>query len=71
MTVTFISDLRDMTYKHYLNQPKPVIECKLNKKLSKNPELIKSAIEDPFLRSYPLIRKHDHLFIHDVDDGEN
>ena len=27
--ITFASDLRNMTYEHYLNQPKSMLECKL------------------------------------------
>ena len=53
MKVTFISDIRKMTFEHYLNQPKSMIEWKLNGKLSRNPELIKP----PNNRSYPLITK--------------
>ena len=41
MKITYISDLRDSTYEHYLNQPKSMMEWKLNAILAKNPELIK------------------------------
>ena len=41
MNITFVSDLRNMTYEHYLNQPKSMLEWKLNAILAKNPELIK------------------------------
>ena len=54
----FLSDLRKMTYKHYLNQPKSMIEWKLNEKLSGNPELIKS----PGNISHPLIKKYKYSF---------
>ena len=30
MNITFISDLRNMTYEHYLQQPKSMLEWKLN-----------------------------------------
>ena len=26
MSITFITDIRNMTYEHYLNQPKPMVE---------------------------------------------
>ena len=41
MNITFITDLRNMTFEHYFNQPKSMLEWKLNAKLAKNPELIK------------------------------
>ena len=52
-----------MRYEHYLEQPKPMIEWVLHKKLARNPELIKT------LRNtyHPLIRKHRHI-IHSEDD---
>ena len=62
MNITLIADLRNMTYEHYLNQPKPMVEWKLNAILAKNPELIRI-----FGNSYhPLIRKYQH-----INDGEN
>ena len=61
MNITFITNLRNMTYEHYLNQPKCMFEWKLNAILAKNPELI-----NIFGRiSHSLIRKYHH------DDGEN
>ena len=51
--ITFISDLRNMTYKHYFNQPKHMIEWELDEKLSRKPELIKTLRNI----SHPLIRK--------------
>ena len=58
MKITFISDLRIMTYEHYLNQPKSMIEWKLNEKLSRTPELIKTFRNI----SHPLIRKNKYMF---------
>ena len=66
MTITFISYLTNMTYKHYLQQPKPMIEWRLILILAKNPQLVKKLRN----RSHPLIRKYSHLF-DDDDDGEN
>ena len=56
--ITFISDLRNMTYEHYLNQPKCMFEWKLNAILAKNPELI-NIFENslnPLIRKYKLGR---------------
>ena len=62
MNITFITDLRKKTYGHYLEQPKPRLEWILNRKLAKNPELIKILGNS----SHPLIRKHQQ-----INDGEN
>ena len=51
-----------MTYDHYLNQPKSMLEWKLNDLLAENPELIKKFIKS----SHPLIRKYSHI----IDDEE-
>ena len=40
MNITFITNLRHLTYKHYLEQAMSMIERVLNKKLNQNPELI-------------------------------
>ena len=47
-----------MTYKHYLDQPKSMVQWKLNEKLSRNPELIKTFRNE----SHPLIRKYKQRF---------
>ena len=36
MKITFITNLRNMTYEHYLKQPKRMIEWKIVEKLAKN-----------------------------------
>ena len=41
MNILFIANLRNVTYEHYINQPKPMIEWTLIKKLAKDPSLIK------------------------------
>ena len=58
INISFISDLRNMTYEHYLQQPKPMLEWGINVILAKNPELIKSLN-----RSHipPIIRKYQDL----------
>ena len=58
MKITFISDLRNMKYKHQLKQPKSMIEWKLIEKLSRNSELIKTLGNT----SHPLIRKYKYMF---------
>ena len=39
MSITFISDLRNVTYEQYLTIPKPMIEWRFNILLSRNPDL--------------------------------
>ena len=63
MNITFITDLRKMTYENYLNQPKCMFEWILNAILAKNPELIKILGNS----SHPLIRKYQQI---NEDDGE-
>ena len=65
MNIVLITDLRNMTYEYYLKQPKPLLEWILNKKLAKNPELIKIFKNS----SHPLIRKCQHI-IHNEEDEE-
>ena len=62
MNITFIPDLRNMTYEHYLNQPKTMLDWKLNALLAKNPKLIGTLGNT----SHPIIRKYQHII-----DGEN
>ena len=47
-----------MTYKHYSNQPKCMIEWKLNEKLSRKPELIETLRKI----SHLLIRRYKGMF---------
>ena len=41
MNITFITNYDHITYKHYLEQPMPMVERVVNKKLYKNYGLIK------------------------------
>ena len=41
MQITFITNLDNMAYKHYLQQPRQAIENNLLKKINQNPNLIK------------------------------
>ena len=67
MNTIFITDIGNMTYGNCLNQPKPMVEWILNKKLSKNPIFIKILGNS----SHLLIRKS-QLFVHnEEEDGEN
>ena len=58
MNITLISELRIMTYEHYLQQPKAMLEWKLNAILAKNTKLIKSLNRSHI---HPLIRKYQDL----------
>ena len=55
MNIVFITDLRNMTYKHYINQPKSMLEWKLNALLAKNPKLIRAFNINT---NHPLVRKY-------------
>ena len=39
MNIVFITDLRNMTYDHYMEIPKPMLEWTIIKKLANNPNL--------------------------------
>ena len=41
MNIIVTTSLRNMTYNHYLEQPKSMLECVLNKKTYENPKLLK------------------------------
>ena len=58
LNITSISDLRNMTYDYYLQQPKSLLEWKLNAILAKNTELLKSLNRSQI---HPLIRKNQDL----------
>ena len=47
-----------MTYIHYLNQPKSMLEWKLKEKLARNPRRINSLNR---FDNHPLIRKYSHI----------
>ena len=63
MNIVFITDLRNLTYEHYLKIPKPIIEWSIIEKLAINPRLIKAFNINT---SHPLIRKYNHI----IDNGE-
>ena len=65
INILFITNLRNMAYEHYINQPKPMVEWALIKKLAKDPRLIKNFINT----SHPLIRKYINMF--SDDEGED
>ena len=66
MNYVFIANPRNRTYNNYLQQPKPMIEWKLNLILANNPQLVRMLGNS----SHPMIRKHSGQFI-DEDDIEN
>ena len=55
-----------MTYEHYLQQPKPMIEWRMNLILSKKPQFIKILVNG----SHSLLRKYCHLINDDDDDDD-
>ena len=57
MQITFITKLDNMTYKHYLQQPRQAIENNLIKKLNQNPNLLKlfNTFPQPVYR-YTLLK---------------
>ena len=59
MNITFITDLRNMTYEYYLTQPKPMVEWRLNAILAKNPELIRifENTSRAIIRNYQFINE--------------
>ena len=62
MNITFITNIRHLTNKHYLDQPMSMVERVLNEKVNQNSESLKKLTNLPL----PLIRKYkDHL-----DDDE-
>ena len=64
MNIEFISNLRNITYHHYLQIPKPMIEWTIIRKLATNPKLIKAFNINTY---HPLIRKYRYIF----DNREN
>ena len=58
ITFDSINDRCNMTYKHYVNQPLPAPELRLNMIIAKNPELINSLDRN---KKYPLFRKDSHI----------
>ena len=71
MNITFISDLTLMTYKYYLQQPKSMMEWRLNFIMAKYPQQYKKLIRDRPYGPHPLIRKVIFPNEDDEDDGEN
>ena len=57
MQITFITKLDNMTYKHYLQQPRQAFKNNLFKKFNQNPNLIIlfSRFSQPVIR-YTLLR---------------
>ena len=43
MNIIFTTSLRNITCNHYLDQPKHVIECVLNKKIHENQNVLKTV----------------------------
>ena len=58
MNINFITDLTNMTYEYYINQPMSMCERKINMNIVRNPHLINSLDRN---KKHPLIRKHSHI----------
>ena len=58
MNIVFITDLRNVTYNHYLQIPKSMLEWIFIKKLANNPKLIKAFNINTY---HPLIRKYRYI----------
>ena len=58
MIIKRFSDIRNMNYKYFKNNPMNMVEKRLNMIIVRNPDLI-----TPLNRrvSYPLIRKYSHI----------
>ena len=57
MQITFITKLDNMTYRHYLQQPRPAIVNNLVKKINQNPNLINLFNNIPYpVFEYILLR---------------
>ena len=56
MNITFITDLMNMTYSHYITHPMQIVERELIRKICKNPELIKTVI-----MPFPAVRNYKHI----------
>ena len=58
MNINTISCKCNMSYKHYINQPMPAVERRINMIIAKNPQLINSLDRN---KNHPLIRKYSHI----------
>ena len=64
MRISFISSIRNMTYKCYLKQPKPMCKIKLNEIIAKNPKLVICLNRNV---CHLLIRKYSSIPFNDND----
>ena len=64
MNIVFLTDLRNITYEHYLMLPKPMIEWTIIRKLATNPKPIKAFNINTY---HPIFRKYRYK----IDNGEN
>ena len=70
MIITFISSLDFMTYKQYMEQPMPMIERIINRRLNKNNELIKTLDDiDLTLHMGRYQNGREDVYV-STDDGE-
>ena len=58
MSIKSLKDRRNMTYKHYMNQPMQSVEIRINMVIAINPQLIILFNRN---KNHPLIRKFSHI----------
>ena len=55
MTLTLLTNSKNLTYEYYLKQPKSILQRRLTEKLVRNPKLIKAldrTLSNPLIREY-------------------
>ena len=55
MEITLLSDFRFMTYNHYIDMPKQMVEWNHIRKIQENPNYLRSLQKMP----YPILDKYD------------
>ena len=58
MGIKTINDNSNMSYKHYMDQPRSMCGRKTNMIIAKNPQLLSSLDRN---RKHPLKRKYSHI----------
>ena len=64
MELTFISEVRFMTYNHYIVMPERMVEWNLIRKIHENPKLMRS------LEKMPVLNENDCYLYSDSEDEE-
>ena len=66
MKITFITEFRFMTYNHYIDIPKQMVEWNLMRKIHENPKLIRSLQKMP----EPVLNESDCYLYSDSEDED-